>query len=479
MPSIPTQSIGGRKQLPEQTDRYPCLISDCIGEIKEILEVCDKKKSSIVLVDGGNPPLQLINHYRRLVYLNAIQRKSTGVYNFLHDAFCGSHVRDKLGKAIRDVITECRVSIIKECAWKANAIQYVAQSNQVYESIVIFGFDDESILHAMRWLPQDFESTRVCFKNIYDKFKFVSFLYLQASKQISDVSVITWLALLCGSGGFMPPLIHGSSYVSRFEYVLGMHLKSGNDLVKLLHYIMHDEVTHAKSSIDQIKRVEQPCGSVMHEYMSSRQPSISLPTTSDDAQGIQQWRHSYYKSIFFFSDFFDPKKISEMYTNNLNCCFKYLTGKTLLGCDGPGDESPYPYGYAPLASDVYEYISVLQDDATEKRSTHPSLYSQHPQTSILHSLALTYHPDLQYSINDISNPTDAPDIAQHLMQMAREARTLCMDLFPCSYNVNTYLRFNPWDCVPIVPMLDIDRVLQYIDHASIMVLDASSQRIQQ
>lgn len=158
----------------------------------------------------------------------------------------------------------------------------------------------------------------------------------------------------------------------------------------------------------------------------------------------KRWRGLYYKHLFF-SKLNDTSVIANACENFVKgICWTYAYYKRL---PKPYDWY-YPHGYPPSLLDMANYLQGTPTHVWD--SMQADWYSMHKRPKFL-------EPAVQLlCILPIHSMHLVPFKYQKFMT---EHRYGIAYMFPCKYKILTYLHTHLWECVPVLPPLDIDWIL--------------------
>lgn len=167
-----------------------------------------------------------------------------------------------------------------------------------------------------------------------------------------------------------------------------------------------------------------------------------------DSSQPNRWRSLYYKHLFFtkLNDTNVIAKACEQYVTGL--CWTYAYYKRL---PKPYDWY-YPYGYPPSLLDIANFLQGTPDANWEKLQMH--WYEYHKASKFL-------DPSVQLlCILPIGSMKLLPYKYREWMTNPKYGISF---MFPSQYNVQTYMHTHLWECVPVLPPLDIPWILRCID----------------
>jgi 5'-3' exonuclease len=131
-----------------------------------------------------------------------------------------------------------------------------------------------------------------------------------------------------------------------------------------------------------------------------------------------------------------------MYTDGLEWNMEYY----FKGKSAPTSSWYYPYSYSPTMKDVSEFITVRTCTPDYLSSAFvPKIYTSTMQ------LLIVLPPE--------SITRYLPDYSRLLTDPSFE----CMDMYPVGFKLMTYLKYAIWECSPILPEVDEERLEKGID----------------
>ena len=150
------------------------------------------------------------------------------------------------------------------------------------------------------------------------------------------------------------------------------------------------------------------------------------------------WRHRYYEYYFKVSGNQDSiiNKLSENYINGI----KWMTEYYFDTCpDWRWNYVPY---YAPFISDLALYIKRQKIDMNKIK------FENRKCIPMMSQLVSVLPPSCSYLL---------PNSYRHLVTTFESP---IIDMFPSQIKIDTLYKNQLWQCVPRIPYLDIDRVLE-------------------
>lgn len=158
----------------------------------------------------------------------------------------------------------------------------------------------------------------------------------------------------------------------------------------------------------------------------------------------QKWRPVYYKHCFNtkINDTLTVMMASTLFLRGIPWTYAYYKRDKIDAA------WYYPYGYAPSLQDLANIlsVSVAEFDGVldEWRRTRAPLTFVHPDVQLLTVLP----------------PSSVPPLLQ---KYTTDPAHGLAHLFPLDYPIKTYLCDKLWQCVPVLPPIDIDLVTRIID----------------
>lgn len=155
------------------------------------------------------------------------------------------------------------------------------------------------------------------------------------------------------------------------------------------------------------------------------------------------WRKEYNKTLFpHVGDIVDTA--CRMYTDGIEWNMEYY----FKGKLAPMSSWYYPYSYSPTMKDVSEFITIRTCTNEYVSSAFvPKIYNSTMQ------LLIVLPPD--------SIKRYLPGYTLLLTDPGFE----CMDMYPTKFKIMTYLKYQIWECSPILPDVDEERLEKAIDAA--------------
>lgn len=151
------------------------------------------------------------------------------------------------------------------------------------------------------------------------------------------------------------------------------------------------------------------------------------------------WHTDYYAQLFSSPDAMSPA--CKKYIDGLEWNFEYY----LHGDQAPNSRWYYPFLYSPTIKDLCNFVSLrICDQGYESTAFDPFEYNSDMQ------LLMVLPPE---SINEF--------LPKHAI-VTSDPEMGCMDMYPTDFKIMTYLKHQLWECIPVLPPIDEDRLKKYI-----------------
>jgi len=259
-----------------------------------------------------------------------------------------------------------------------------------------------------------------------------------------DINDYVMLCVFLGND-FVPPLSHLSIRNNGIDTILaayktcaaGRLLISANKStinMELVHDIMKhlaitedaamDEVCHAYYNNIPQRKMSIDCYPQYVKCSHVISPKIDM-----------NWREIYYKHLLHAS----PLDATTQYINGIKWVFSYYFLRN------PSFTWYYPYSYSPTIKDIVAY-------------THNHNHS-HTSTSKPHTDNLTSSLQLLLVL-----PPQSVDLLRtdKLKDIMTNVSIGCCHYFPTQFQVSTFLKTYLWECSPVLPDIDIERMVNVV-----------------
>lgn len=194
-----------------------------------------------------------------------------------------------------------------------------------------------------------------------------------------------------------------------------------------------------------IERVVNDFLTDYEEYPLRVKPMFDINPSND-----KKWRNAYYYNLF---GEYSPNVISAS-------CKSYLEGMLWTASYyfdlQSSNDWYYCSDYSPTATDLHKYIlSTTQQNLDDMKKT-VMLENSHVDTLVsIHKINKAH---LQLLL--VLPPQSINVIPTYIHPIIRDIRFGCCHFYPSSFNVQTFLRSKMWECSPIIPIIDVEKVVR-------------------
>jgi 5'-3' exonuclease len=155
-----------------------------------------------------------------------------------------------------------------------------------------------------------------------------------------------------------------------------------------------------------------------------------------------KWKANYYEHLFGDHSESIIKSSSINFLEGINWNINYYINR---------DYSKYwyyKYNYAPSISDISKYLSIMGNNEFDKFIINTRNNKNDPVIEPIIQLLLVLPPQ---SIEIL------PDKYKVIMN---NINFNCMHYYPISFNLSTYLKYFGWECIPILPEINIKHLIE-------------------
>lgn len=158
----------------------------------------------------------------------------------------------------------------------------------------------------------------------------------------------------------------------------------------------------------------------------------------------KEWKYRYY-SHYFYTDEYQSETINDI-------CHNYLEGLLWVARyyfeECPNWRWQYRYTHAPFLSDIMLYLKNknIMSDFDTKHEQPVDIYTQ-----LVSVIPSTYSHILPESLRHLNCSYESPII----------------DMFPTVYKLDMIYKTQLYKCIPIIPCIDLDRVIECVNTESI------------
>lgn len=184
----------------------------------------------------------------------------------------------------------------------------------------------------------------------------------------------------------------------------------------------------------------------LKEYINDMEkfPLRNKPTYPFNPRDDPKWRNSYYHYVFgantaeMISDvcinFIDGLLWTTNYYFNRNAHMSWY----------------YKYSYAPCATDLYRHV-VANDDFVSR------------QKELSNDGTCVISPQLQLLM--VLPPQSVELLPLQLQTIMTDINKGCLHYYPIDFKMQTYLKTKGWECIPMLPLIDMKRLLKAVQTA--------------
>lgn len=152
-----------------------------------------------------------------------------------------------------------------------------------------------------------------------------------------------------------------------------------------------------------------------------------------------KWRNSYYHYIFGGNT---PELITDACTNyveGLIWTTNYYFNRYA------NDQWYYRFSYAPCASDLYKHVVS---------TSHDEFSTKHKE--LIENTKPAIPPHLQLLM--VLPPQSMELLPSNLQPLMTDLSQGCLHYFPTNFKLHTYLKSKDWECIPILPLVDMQKL---------------------
>jgi 5'-3' exoribonuclease 1 len=171
-------------------------------------------------------------------------------------------------------------------------------------------------------------------------------------------------------------------------------------------------------------------------------PLRNKPQYDIDPKNDKKWRSSYYHYVFGENNPEIIKQSCKNYVEGLLWIVNYYFNLQ-------ASKEWYCYlHYAPSASDIYKYLLSITNEDIHNELLNLQLSKNNSNVNKAHlQLLLVLPPQSKHLL---------PNNLQHIMT---DINYGCVHFYPHKFNVMTYLKSKMWECSPIIPNIDVPKVI--------------------
>lgn len=186
-------------------------------------------------------------------------------------------------------------------------------------------------------------------------------------------------------------------------------------------------------------------GNDYEEYPLRNKPSYS---SEIDPKNDSKWRASYYHYVFGDNSPDTIKRSCENYVDGLFWVVNYYFNQRAC------QEWFCHLHYAPTVHDIHKYMFTVADEDVPKRMATlkgASHYSNLSPLERAHVQLLLVLPPQSINL-----------LPEHLQPIMTDIQHGCIHFYPHEFQVMTYLKHKLWECSPMIPHVDIKKVINFM-----------------
>jgi 5'-3' exoribonuclease 1 len=452
------------------------VIDDSLEYIHTILKATNPTSLLYIAVDGTCPRAKMQQQRKRRFMSNWRTEKLSEGSNEKQEIIWDSNIvtpgtsfmidfDQKLHAYVADLKKKCAFDVM--CSPSADfgegehkIFEYI-ENNKIAPDIVdvIYGLDADLIMLSMLRSERIFllrELPEFNIKNTYNDAFLVLNVGLLKEILVGELlnkdpeRVQDYVILCCLIGNdFIPPLGFLKIKTDGIEVLLRIYNKLGNRI------IVDNELNIAAvmSIFQELSIIEDGCmqdADVAYysrkcQYMHTIENRIdNYPTLNKHPRNIdvhtKQWRMSYYKHMFHYNIDDVVNDACEKYIEGLLWMFEYYI-KRRHNCGWY-----YPYHYSPTCLDLYNFMiaSPIEERAIKVKDTHAT-----------HSefMEIVAKPGMHLLL--VLPPSSDNLLPSAIKPILSDVALGCVQYYPRSFGITTYLKTYLWECNPILPDVSI------------------------
>lgn len=480
------------------------MINNCINDLDNLINYVSPKKKIYIAVDGV-APLAKINQQRKRRYKSLDE---TNLKNKIKEKYgvvsnCNwSNASITPGTIFMEKLHE-KLSEYLKTLKKPNTIIYSSYhtpgegEHKIFDHIrkfknddikVVYGLDADLIFLAMasqqkniflirensefspaiagnnQFMYVIMDTLTDCFnEQIYEQSKRALTEYgINKNIPINNTNDIVFICYLLGND-FLPHVptidIRHSGLEMILDAYVSVYIKHNSPLIKLDENNVEINMLFFDDFIFQLSLLEREWLETYDDTITTYEPKFAKPVElelwkldnmriilSDDVYKrhigtFDDWKFRYYENHFGCSESNEQtiRDICKNYLDGIIWITKYYFGKCHAW------NWTYNYSHAPFLSDLSKFIKTQHYNINDFQMEpgRPMCAS----TQLLCVIPPTYSYLLQKKYSELMIPNSSP----------------IADMFPSEFKIDTFNKDMLWQCIPILPHLDIERVLNAVD----------------
>jgi len=424
-----------------------------------------KPKKLIICIDGVAPLAKIIQQRKRR-YLTFYKYKIDKIENKwdTNAISPGTDFMNKLNNYLKEHNKNYLISDSNEYGEGEHKIfNFIKDDNENDKIIVINGLDaDLIILSLISGVNNIYLMRENNNMNIYVNIDNLKQSLLKELYEIwnidenndnneIDINIIESYCVMCSILGndFMPHLLNldiQSGGLDKLIKITGNAIKlygllvENNKINRLTLAEIFNNIAETEDKeviekvIKEIERKPKDFTSNSQEFAVKNKDS----TLNNIYNNNNKWRYYYYKNILDININNDSLLISKACNNYITGIYWTYNYYKKLDLDYTWF---YPYNYPPTAKDISNYIKVNTNIITEMKKNNVFLK---PEIQLLLILPIN-------SINLINK-----DLKSYMIDNNKGLKYL----YPNEYKIQTLFKNHLWECCPILPMINIDKMIK-------------------
>lgn len=157
------------------------------------------------------------------------------------------------------------------------------------------------------------------------------------------------------------------------------------------------------------------------------------------------WRVHYYNELFGDSDHHIIKSSCFNFLESLVWTVNYYFNNS-SNCNWY-----YKYNFSPTINDLIKYISIMTDKDFD--NMHNMMFNT-PE------IVNDYINNVDIQLLLILPPQSHNLINKKLLPIITDIQLGCVHYYPINFKLNTYLKKHLWECIPLLPDINIDKIIK-------------------
>ena len=444
------------------TDALHEAIFACIVAYTDrLIELVRPRRGTYLAVDGV-PPLAKIQQQRKRRYMSVYEKRYTGSHSLWNSNVVtpGTEFMTKLSR----ILAEGMEGLTVLSDWtepgegEHKIFRFLAGIEGPKPSAIIYGLDADMIMLSLMHPEHEIVLLRekecvILSKPLPQHFNVVDIAQLRTAVRArmganDDACVQDYIALCMLVGNdFVPPLSYLQILRDDIDVLLDAYRAGrttcGGNLVdfavcppalnyRLLTQIVQslavDEDRAMQAATDEYYTRPVPPGRQWKHYplMYKFPRGLINPTHKG-------WRMQYYAHLF--GPHADPSAIVSSYLEGLEWNLQYYARN-----EAPEEQWFYPFTYSPTIKDLHNFLVA-------KKGPDPDWRARYTMSPI------TLTPLVQ--LLAVIPPEDKLLLPERYRELSTDLRHGCVQYYPVTFGILTFLKTFAWETVPVLPNVDI------------------------